>query len=118
MGYITVTDIIFDAYPIFGFYNGDIDATKNSASDPEFFIVAGTGSDVRLNINGTEQSSGGSKFYDAIGGTVLDMTTLSQYVITVDRSAIHIYLDGRLCRTLSWTPGDTTTYGYRNYRFY
>lgn len=22
MGYITVTDIIFDAYPIFGFYNG------------------------------------------------------------------------------------------------
>lgn len=117
MGYITVSDIIFDAYPIFGFYNGDIDATKNSASDPEFFIVAGTGSDVRLNINGTEQSSGGSKFYDAIGGTVLDMTTLSQYVITVDRSAIHIYLDGRLCRTLSWTPGDTTTYGYETIDF-
>lgn len=117
MGYITVTDIIFDAYPIFGFYNGDIDATKNSASDPEFFIVAGTGSDVRLNINGTEQSSGGSKFYDAIGGAVLDMTTLSQYVITVDRSAIHIYLDGRLCRTLSWTPGDTTTYGYETIDF-
>ena len=117
MGYITVSDIIFDAYPIFGFYNGDIDATKNSASDPEFFIVAGTGSDVRLNINGTEQSSGGSKFYDAIGGAVLDMTTLSQYVITVDRSAIHIYLDGRLCRTLSWTPGDTTTYGYETIDF-
>lgn len=106
----TVDDYIFDYWPFLGFYSNDIDATKNNGN-PKLFMVAGTGTDPHLNVNGLGNS--GNNFYDITGGSVLDMKTLSRYTLTVDASAIKVYLNGELKRTLEWNA----TWSAKTYSF-
>lgn len=88
--------------------------TADPVSDPfNFFYVAGSGTGVRLNLNDeTQSTSDGTKFYDIIGGDVLDMSERSQYILSVNAEAISVWLNGNSVAEYQWTPGNISAYSY------
>lgn len=111
----TVTDIIWDYYSMFGFYSNNIDAGQ-IGSDPMLFFLAGTGVDPHLNVNGPGNS--GSNYYDITGGDAQDMSSLSQLILTMDGSAINVYVNNVLARSIPWTDTwDAGAYSYETVDF-
>lgn len=88
--------------------------TADPVSDPfNFFYVAGSGTGVRLNLNDeTQGTSDGTKFYDIVGGDVLDMSERSQYILSVNAEAISVWLNGNSVAEYRWTPGNISAYSY------
>lgn len=78
--------------------------------DAKFFCVGGSGVGFHLNRNGETGST--SAYYDIVPDRVLNMQDLSQYILTVDGSAIRIYLNGILQETYTYTEGDRGAYSY------
>lgn len=107
----TGTDKIDEYTGIFGFTKDSSGALSNGINN--FFFVASDGVSLRLNNIGT--SGNADDFYDIIGGSNghadLDMTDLSQYILTVSGTSIRIYLDGSEIAEYAWTEnGAAGTY--------
>ena len=111
-----VTGGITDGESMFGF-----NPTADPNDDPfNCLFICSDGYTVRLNANGNDGSGvqlPGTNFYDIVGTDSLDMTDLSQYILTVDASAITIYLNGVLIISYPWTAGNTAAYGYNTLTF-
>ncbi len=107
----TGANMIDEYTGIFGFTKDSSGALSNGINN--FFFVASDGVSLRLNNIGT--SGDGNDFYDIIGGSNghadLDMTDLSQYILTVSGTSIRIYLDGSEIAEYTWTEnGAAGTY--------
>lgn len=86
-----VTGFIDDYCNLFGF-------TKVSDSTPaqsgnNFFLVNSSGNGMHLNNIGT--SGNDDDFYDITPGDPMNMSSVSQYILTVSDTAITIYLNGQ-----------------------
>ncbi len=110
----SVTDMVNDYESFFGF---------TESADPltviyKSFYVHGTGTRMRLNVNG--EGNGGNNYYDitepnapAIVAPALSMTQTSQYILTVDASAITVYLNGDEVAQYNWNAAwDGDSYCY------
>lgn len=78
--------------------------------DAKFFCVGGSGVGFHLNRNGETGST--NTYYDIVPDRILNMQDLSQYILTIDGSAIKIYLNGVLQETYTYTDGDRGAYSY------
>lgn len=103
----SITGAFINQYEsIFGFT-----ATQDpTLCDAKFFCVGGSGVGFHLNRNGETGST--SAYYDIVPDRVLNMQDLSQYILTVDDSAIKIYLNGVLQETYTYTDGEHGAYSY------
>lgn len=104
-----VTTGINDYESLFGF-----NMTADPQSDPfNFYYVASSGTGMRLNVNDKDQGTdAGTKYYDITGGTVLSMERTSQYILTVSKTAITVYLNGTQVANYPWAEGNRSAYSY------
>ena len=110
-----VTDDINDLASIFGF-----NKTADPNDDPfNFFFLAATGINVRLNINDADQGqAAGIRYYDITGGTALDMKEVSRLTLSVSQTAITIYLGNEQVANYPWNAnGDKAAYSYDTLSF-
>ena len=110
----SVTNGINDYESMLGFNN-----TADPQSDAfNFWYVASSGTGVRLNINDDKQSTeNGTMYYDIIGKGSLNIAN-SQYIVTVDASAITIYLNGVQQQKYEWSSAwSGSAYSYDTLSF-
>ena len=81
-----------------------------SLCNAQFFCVAGGGLGMHLNRNGETGQS--NTFYDILAASVLDMSEMTQYILTVDASAIRIYANGTLRAGYPYSAGVAGAYNY------
>ncbi len=92
-----------DFESIFGF--SDTPDSADSAFD--FFAVTSNGTGIRFNANGAGNL--GETYFDITGGSVLDLSAPSLYVMTVTGSAIEIYCNGEKKARYPYTAGGANT---------
>ena len=85
-----VTDFIDDARNLFGFTK--VSGTTPTQSGNNFFLVAASGNGMHLNNIGT--SGNDDDFYDITPGDPMDISSISQYILTVSATTITVYLNG------------------------
>ena len=110
----SVTNGINDYESMLGFNN-----TADPQSDAcNFWYVASSGTGVRLNINDDKQGTdNGTMYYDIIGKGSLNIAN-SQYIVTVDASAITIYLNGVQQQKYEWSSAwSGSAYSYDTLSF-
>ena len=101
----TGTDKIDEYTGLFGFTKDSTTGLSHGVNN--FFFAAADGVSFRLNKKGPTNE--GEDFYDIIGGSSgyadLALTELSQYILTVDGTAITVYKDGDRVASYDWTAG-------------
>ena len=105
--------VLFTAAVTAGITNGESMFGFNPTADPNgdpfnCLFICSDGYTIRLNANGNDGNGNqlaGDSFYDIIGTDTLDMNKTSQYILTVDASALTIYLNGELVVSYPWTQG-------------
>lgn len=86
-----VTDFIDDARNLFGFTK--VSGTTPTQSGNNFFLVAASGNGMHLNNIGTSDNE--DDFYDITPGDPMNMSSVSQYILTVSSTTITVYLNGQ-----------------------